>query len=155
VALALLAALGGLAAWRLGWFGGSERPREILRQRLEAPPSTPAPAASRAVAASPALALQTPEPSPPPALGAGPLAAPAAAARPAPTVSTTAPPKPAAFQPVAPTAGARFAIEFGPFMTAAKAERVERQLNEAGYPTVRFRQQTGGSLYAVLVDKIP
>src|SRR5262245_29046841 len=37
VVLALLAALGGLAGWRLGWFGGAQRPKAILRQRLEAP----------------------------------------------------------------------------------------------------------------------
>jgi cell division septation protein DedD len=52
-------------------------------------------------------------------------------------------------------AGARFAIEFGPFVTAPEAERIERQLNGAGYQTVRFRQQTGGALYAVLIEKIP
>jgi len=153
VGLALLAALGGLAAWRLGWFGGSERPREILRQRLEAPPPTPTPAVSHAVATPPTPAVKTPEPLAP-ALGAGPLVAPPAVERPASTVSTTPPLRPAP-QPVAPAAATRFAIEFGPFMTAAEAERVERQLNEAGYPTVRFRQQTGGSLYAVLVEKIP
>lgn len=39
-------------------------------------------------------------------------------------------------------------------MTAGEAERVERQLNESGYQTVRFRQQTGGALYAVLIEKI-
>src|SRR3989442_314943 len=50
---------------------------------------------------------------------------------------------------------AGFAVEFGPFMTAPEAERVERQLNEAGYQTVRFRQQTGAALYAVLIEKIP
>ena len=38
---------------------------------------------------------------------------------------------------------------------APEAERVERQLNEAGYQTVRFRQQTGAALYAVLIEKIP
>src|SRR5262245_22765864 len=154
IVLALLAALGGLAGWGLGWFGGGERPKEILRQRLEAPPSTPAPAASRSVTAPPASELKMPEP-PATTLGAGPLGAPPAAERPAPNVSATPAPRPAATQPVAPAAATRFAIEFGPFMTAAEAERVERQLNEAGYPTVRFRQQTGAALYAVLLDKIP
>jgi cell division protein FtsN len=37
----------------------------------------------------------------------------------------------------------RFAIEFGPFVTTADAERVERQLTQAGYQTARFRQQNG------------
>jgi len=85
----------------------------------------------------------------------GPLAASPVAERPATTAAATPAPKPAATQPAAPAAATRFAIEFGPFMTAAEAERVERQLNEAGYPTVRFRQQTGAALYAVLVEKIP
>jgi cell division septation protein DedD len=71
-------------------------------------------------------------------------------------VATPAPAKP---EPAAPAlggpAGARFAVEFGPFVTAPEAERVERQLNGAGYQTVRFRQQTGGALYAVLIEKIP
>ena len=152
IVLALLAALGGLAGWRLGWFAGSERPKELLRQRLEAPPSTPTPAPSRPVTVPPALTM--PEP-PAPVLGVGPLAASPVAERPATTAAATPAPKPAATQPAAPAAATRFAIEFGPFMTAAEAERVERQLNEAGYPTVRFRQQTGAALYAVLVEKIP
>jgi hypothetical protein len=87
---------------------------------------------------------------------------PAPVAAPPPAVSTPAAP---ASPPPAPDtaaaarggaeAGLRFAVEFGPFMTAPEAERVERQLNEAGYQTVRFRQQTGAALYAVLVEKIP
>jgi hypothetical protein len=83
---------------------------------------------------------------------------PAPIERPAPVASAT-PPKPAAQPAPQPSsnlpAGARFAVEFGPFMTAPEAERVERQLSEAGYPTVRFRQQTGASLYAVLIEKLP
>jgi cell division protein FtsN len=49
----------------------------------------------------------------------------------------------------------RFAIEFGPFVTTADAERVERQLTQAGYQTARFRQQNGAGLYAVLLERIP
>ena len=49
----------------------------------------------------------------------------------------------------------RFAIELGPFVTTADAERVERQLTQAGYQTARFRQQTGAGLYAVLLERIP
>jgi hypothetical protein len=56
--------------------------------------------------------------------------------------------------PAAPAA--RFAIEFGPFLTTAEAERVERHLTQAGYQTVRFRQsQTGAGLYAVLLERLP
>ena len=76
----------------------------------------------------------------PPALAASPMPV-----RPAPVPSAGG----------GPTSGARFAVEFGPFVTAPEAERVERQLNEAGYQTVRFRQQTGAALYAVLIEKIP
>jgi hypothetical protein len=49
----------------------------------------------------------------------------------------------------------RFAIEFGPFVTTADAERIERQLTQAGYQTARFRQQNGAGLYAVLLERIP
>jgi cell division septation protein DedD len=49
----------------------------------------------------------------------------------------------------------RFAVEFGPFTTAPEAERLERQLNQAGYQTVRFRQQTGAEVFAVLIDRLP
>jgi hypothetical protein len=41
-------------------------------------------------------------------------------------------------------------------VTTADAERVERQLTQAGYQTARFRQnQTGAGLYAVLLERIP
>src|SRR6185369_490876 len=124
VVVALLAALGGLAGWRLGWFGGHERPKEILRQRLESPapaPSQPL-AAPRSVAPPPGPAtVPTPE-SPAPAMSLGPMTAPPApvekpapAEKPAAAVTAT-PPKPAP-QPSASTglpASARFAIEFGP-----------------------------------------
>ena len=153
VVLALLVALGGLAGWRLGWFGGSPRPKELLRQRLEAP--SPAPATPRPATTPPGPALRSaPEPAAP-AMSLGPVVAPPAPVeRPLPPV-TAAPPKPAAPLAAPPAAAARFAIEFGPFMTAPEAERIERQLSEAGYPTVRFRQQTGAALYAVLIEKIP
>jgi hypothetical protein len=157
VVLALLAALGGLAGWRLGWFGSAPRPKEILRQRLDAPPSTPAPAlaTARPITPPPPPALSVMPESPAPALSLGPAAPPPTPVeRPGPSASA-APPRPAATPPAAPAVPARFAIEFGPFMTAPEAERVERQLNEAGYPTVRFRQQTGAALYAVLIEKIP
>ena len=44
--VALVGALGALASWRLGWFGGAPRPKELLRQRLEAPLTSPGDAAS-------------------------------------------------------------------------------------------------------------
>jgi cell division protein FtsN len=60
---------------------------------------------------------------------------------------------------VAPTARTplvvRFAVEFGPFATTADAERVERQLIQAGHQTARFRQPTGAGLYSVLLERLP
>jgi uncharacterized protein involved in exopolysaccharide biosynthesis/Mrp family chromosome partitioning ATPase/cell division septation protein DedD len=157
VVVALLAALGGLAGWRLGWFGGNQKAKELLRQRLETPSSTPTMAlpTPRPVTPPSAPPLSPAPQSPAPVMGLGPVVTPPAPVeRPAAAAPAT-PPKPAAQPGGAPAAGARYAIEFGPFMTAPEAERVERQLSEAGYPTVRFRQQTGAALYAVLIEKLP
>jgi SPOR domain len=139
--VALVGVLGALAGWRLGWFGEAPRPKEVLRQRLEARPLLP----------PLTLVPQTPVPEAPEAIQPG--AAGATMVIEPPVFS--APPMPVKPVPAMSTSGARFAIEFGPFITAPEAERVERQLNEAGYPTVRFRQQTGAALYAVLIEKIP
>jgi cell division septation protein DedD len=46
-------------------------------------------------------------------------------------------------------------VEFGPFVTAAEAESLERQLNQAGFQTVRFRQQMGAGVFAVLIERLP
>ena len=157
----LLVALGGLAGWRTGWFGGSPRPKELLRQRLEAPPAprelAPPPRAVVPLVPPGAAPVETGTPAPGPAVAGAqvavepptPVVTPAPAMTPAPTADSVASAR------GGPAAGARFAIEFGPFMTAPEAERVERQLNEAGHQTVRFRQQTGAALYAVLIEKIP
>jgi hypothetical protein len=51
--------------------------------------------------------------------------------------------------------GPRFAVEFGPFVTGAQAASTEQQINQAGHQTVRFRQQTGAALYAVLIEQVP
>ena len=161
VVVALLAALGGLVGWRLGWFGSQQRPKEILRHRLEAPAPAPARAlaAPRPIAPPPGPVVPAAEPAAP-AMSLGPATTPpprALADKPAPPPVAAAPAAPAPQPSAGPglPASARFAIEFGPFMTAPEAEKVERQLNEAGYPTVRFRQQTGAALYAVLIEKIP
>jgi hypothetical protein len=61
--------------------------------------------------------------------------------------------RPRTERPAAPAA--RFAVEFGPFPTATEAESVERALSQAGHQTVRFRQQAGTAVYAVLVERIP
>jgi SPOR domain len=163
VVVALLAALGALAGWRMGWFGGAPRPKDLLRQRLEAPPPTsPSPR-------PPARAIAPPQPTSPPApepttptpgpMTASPPPRPAersaAVTPPVLTPPTAPPPAPSARPGAAPAVGARFALEIGPFMTAQEAERIERQLNEAGFQTARLRQQTGAALYAVLIERIP
>ena len=74
---------------------------------------------------------------------------------PQPVTSAARPSAIAAREAAPAVTGARFAVEMGPFVMPAEAERVERQLNQAGYQTARFRQQTDAAVYAVLVEKIP
>lgn len=140
--LALLVLLAGAVAvavfaWRAGWLAGDLRPRDLLHLRLDAPArSAPAPVAPPRVAPPPPAPAPRPAPAPPP---------------PAPRAEAT---PPAAAAPP-PAAAARFAVQLGPFMTQEDAERVERQLSQARYPTVRLRQQTGAAVYAVLLERVP
>jgi succinoglycan biosynthesis transport protein ExoP len=166
VVLLLLSAIAGLTAWHLGWLERGERPRGLERRPADrrpprvdeiAPPApapssvapTPAPQAV-AVATTPdgesaapvtpvAAGLVTPGPVTPTANEAG--------------VKDVPPRESAVKETPAVVPGPRFAVEFGPFLTAADAERTERQVNQAGYQTVRFRQQTGAALYAVLIGR--
>ena len=48
----------------------------------------------------------------------------------------------------------RYALALGTFAVSEDAERVEAQLNQAGFSTVRFRQQVPAKLFAVLVASI-
>ncbi|MBI3030231.1 MAG: SPOR domain-containing protein [Candidatus Rokubacteria bacterium] len=132
----LVLLLAALLAWRLGLFAptGMGPVRELFRSTLseraaqqKGPPARPSPAPSRPVDAPPA--------------GRTPAAPPA--------------PQAAASAKTSVPADVRYALEFGPFATAEEAERVERQLNAAGYPTVRFRQQGGGNLYGVFLERVP
>lgn len=148
---ALLVALGAAAAWRFSWLGSPRSSREILRQRLETPPRLPVPPTTP-LAPRPATETNrtlealsgmtsaeavgtVPESSPPPA----------------PSATASAPPTPTR----ASQFRARYAVEFGPFVSTGEADRVERQLSDSGYAIVRFRQQTGASLYAVLIERVP
>jgi capsular exopolysaccharide synthesis family protein len=176
VAGGLFAVFAGLTAWQLGAFGAGGRPLSQLRQRLgigpdAAPPAKPvapptsAPAKPAMGASSettpvvpssagppPSAASLPPRAADPPALAA-PMPRPATAvAPPAAAVSASA----VAVSPAkAPTASARFAVEFGPYQSTVDAERAERQLTEAGYPTARLRQQSGAGLYSVLIERLP
>jgi len=174
-----LVALISALTWKAGWFGTALQPREILRKKLDAPAEANPGRDATAVPTWPTESSLPPglvvPPSPP-------LAAPPAVSTQSstaaesvattPTVTSPAattpavatpgsPPRSSAAAPVAPrpaTAtppGERFAVEFGPFPTAGEAEGVERQLIQAGHQTVRFRQQTGGALYGVLIERVP
>ncbi|OLB95025.1 MAG: hypothetical protein AUH30_16530 [Candidatus Rokubacteria bacterium 13_1_40CM_68_15] len=171
ILLIALAALMSVLAWKAGWFGASLQPREILRKKLDAPAEVaPVREATAAPAAptepSPPPVLPVPETSTSPASALPVMSAPAPAMS-APTVTTppsavkslkssATVPTPAAPRAVTATPpGERFAVEFGPFPTAGEAESVERQLIQAGHQTVRFRQQTGGALYGVLIERVP
>ena len=115
------------------------------------PAATPAPATPPVPATPPAPAVQ---PAPTPGVTPPAKEAPKALATPA---TSPTPPRLVGATVASPATSntPRFAIEFGPFVTTADAERVERQLTQAGYQTVRFRQQNGAGLYAVLLERIP
>jgi cell division septation protein DedD len=48
----------------------------------------------------------------------------------------------------------RYALALGTFPLSEDAERVEARLNQAGFSTVRFRQQTPAKLFAVHVSSL-
>jgi cell division protein FtsN len=81
---------------------------------------------------------------------------------PTPTVAATpasTPPAPVAAAAaqaiaVAPPSPLRFTLELGPFGSTTEAERVERQLTQAGLSTTRVRQPGGAALYAVLIERL-
>jgi cell division septation protein DedD len=133
-------------------------------------PTAPSPAPEAPPAetpASPPTALASPEPaaSPPPP-PSSPAASPAPAApgpvpeRPAPTVEPAEQPRaaPPATPPGRPSAAAptpiRYALALGTFAVSEDAERVEAKLNQAGFSTVRFRQQAPAKLFAVQISSL-
>jgi succinoglycan biosynthesis transport protein ExoP len=120
-------------------------------------PVIPAPAAAPPITPSAALAppRESAAPGPPVAAPHAEDTTPARAAKAsAPNAKAPAPAVGAA-PATPPAAGTRFAVEFGPFMVQEEAERVERQLGRAGYPTLRIRQPTGAAVYAVLIEMVP
>ncbi|MBF8290866.1 MAG: putative Non-specific protein-tyrosine kinase, partial [Chloroflexi bacterium] len=163
VLLLLLAGILGVTAWHRGWFAGDARPWSLAQR----PPGTPTPRPEGAAAgpevAPPAAAAAAVDPAPAalPALSpyspvppAAPRTIPITAARET-AARETAPRDNGVKEPPAVAQGPRFAVEFGPFLAGAEAEKTERQLNRAGHQTVRFRQQTGAALYAVLIERVP
>jgi SPOR domain len=124
----------------------------------DAPVSPPGPPVAAAVSPEPSpappIASASPPPATPPASAAPPAAAPSAA--PAPVRDEpreAAAPAPGAPGPPA-AAPVRYALALGTFAVPEDAERVEAKLNQAGFSTVRFRQQVPAKLFAVLIASL-
>jgi DedD protein len=111
------------------------------------PASTPAPATDHADEAPPAGSEATSELAPLKRPAEAPKGDPAGA--PAPGESSSA----AASHSAAP-ASARYALALGSFPVAEDAERIEARLNQAGFSTVRFRQQAPARLFSVMIPQL-
>jgi alpha-D-ribose 1-methylphosphonate 5-triphosphate synthase subunit PhnG len=107
------------------------------------PVVSPEPPATPPVASAPSPSATPPAPASPPA-----AAPPASPTREEPREAAA--PAPAAPGPPTP-APVRYALALGTFAVSEDAERVEAKLNQAGFSTVRFRQQVPAKLFAVLV----
>ena len=124
----------------------------------DAPVSPPGPPVAAAVSPepppAPPIASASPPPATPPASAAPPATAPPAAPAPArDEPREAAAPAPGAPGPSAP-APVRYALALGTFPVPEDAERVEAKLNQAGFSTVRFRQQVPAKLFAVLIASL-
>ena len=119
------------------------------------PPGPPVAAAvSPEPPPAPPIASASPPPATPPASASPPAAAPPAAPAPArDEPREAAAPAPGAPGPPAP-APVRYALALGTFAVPEDAERVEAKLNQAGFSTVRFRQQVPAKLFAVLIASL-
>jgi cell division protein FtsN len=177
-ALALL--LVGLLRWgdhflSPGPTGGIQRLLQIWstarpsEESITAPPAIAAPSpASEAPVTAPLAVVPSAAPAAAPEAAGSPVPAPErapsapAATDPAPVAPVApAPPveEPRESTPAPPPAPStpppvRYALALGTFPLAEEAERVEAQLNQAGFSTVRFRQQTSTKLFAVLVSSL-
>jgi cell division septation protein DedD len=112
----------------------------------DAPVSPPGPVAPPAASTPPVAATPPASPAPPPTAPAAP-----GPAREEPRDVIAAAPTPAAPPTPAPV---RYALALGTFAVPEDAERVEAKLNQAGFSTVRFRQQVPAKLFAVLVASL-
>jgi cell division septation protein DedD len=138
------------------WAASRSTDESITPPAAAAPP-TDAPANPPVVLVPPTDAPAPPD-SPGPAASTAPVAPTPVTPAPAPVVRTpplertegepreaATPPAPAIPPPV------RYALALGTFPVSEDAERVEAKLNQAGFSTVRFRQQTVAKLFAVQV----
>jgi cell division protein FtsN len=121
------------------------------------PPAAEAPVTAPLAVVPPAAPEAAPEPaaSPAPVVPAQePVSSTPAAPVTAPVATPASPPvgEPRGGAPTPPPV--RYALALGTFPLEEDAERVEAQLNQAGFSTVRFRQQTSTRLFAVLVSSL-
>lgn len=144
------------------WAASRPADESIAPPAAAAPsPVTDAPANPPVVVLPPAVAPEPPD-SPGPAASPGPtpVASPPVTPAPAPVVRTPPPeradePRDAATPPAPATPPpVRYALALGTFPLSEDAERVEAKLNQAGFSTVRFRQQTLAKLFAVQVSSL-
>lgn len=133
-----------------------------------APPAAAAPSPATDALANPPVVVVPPAVAPPPpdspgaaaSPGPAPVASTPVTPAPVPVVRTPPPERPDeprdAAAPPAPATPApvRYALALGTFPLSEDAERVEAKLNQAGFSTVRFRQQTLAKLFAVQVSSL-
>lgn len=144
------------------WAASRPADESIAPPAAAAPsPATDAPANPPVVVVPPAVALAPPDsPGPAASPGPAPVASPPITPAPAPVVRTPPPeradePRDAATPPAPATPPpVRYALALGTFPLSEDAERVEAKLNQAGFSTVRFRQQTLAKLFAVQVSSL-
>jgi len=144
------------------WAASRPADESIAPPAAAAPsPAPDAPVNPPVVVVPPAVAPAPPDsPGPAASPGPAPVASTPVTPAPAPVVRTppperadeprdaAAPPAPATPPPV------RYALALGTFPLPEDAERVEAKLNQAGFSTVRFRQQTLAKLFAVQVSSL-
>lgn len=144
------------------WAASRPADESIAPPAAAAPsPATDAPANPPVVMVPPAVAPAPPD-SPGPAASPGPAPVASTPVTPAPGPVVRTPPPERADEPrdaAAPPAPAtpppvRYALALGTFPLSEDAERVEAKLNQAGFSTVRFRQQTLAKLFAVQVSSL-
>jgi len=144
------------------WAASRPADESIAPPAAAAPsPATDAPANPPVVVVPPAVAPAPPDsPGPAASPGPAPVASPPVTPAPAPVVRTPPPertdePRDAATPPAPATPPpVRYALALGTFPLSEDAERVEAKLNQAGFSTVRFRQQTLARLFAVQVSSL-
>jgi cell division septation protein DedD len=149
---------------RLLQLWAASRPHD---ESAAAPQIAAAPSPATDAPTSPPPVVEAPRPAPAPTAPPAPMASTAPspdAAAPTPTPPARAPERPeepreaapAAPPPAGPPAPTpvRYALALGTFAVSEDAERVEAQMNQAGFSTVRFRQQAPAKLFAVQVSSL-